>query len=199
MKFLSSRPKPLPEELKRRSREALALFDAGEYASAERAWEALLTDCDRDLGPAHPETITTLDRLGSAMLRQRRPDESADRHREAHRRAVRAFGRNDPATLIYAYNLGCALVETQQWGEGLPVLTETLRRQRSRLGKSHPDTLATARTLGASQFLAGDTLAALQLLGASYNLASEAFGPDDPLTQDLAENLGMVLRDSSQS
>jgi hypothetical protein len=115
-----------------------------EYAAAERAWDGLLAHCERELGPNHPATIVTLDRLGSALFRLRRPPESADRHRKAHCRAVGTFGRTHPDTLTFAHNLGCALVVAHQWDEGLPVLRDTLKRRRKKLGGAHPDSLDTA-------------------------------------------------------
>ncbi|MGW0434515.1 tetratricopeptide repeat protein [Micromonospora sp. NPDC003197] len=192
MRFLPSRPKPLSTDLDRRARAALALFHAGQYAAAERAWNALLADCERQLGPDHPETLCTLDRLGSALFRLRRPVESADLHREAHLRAVASLGRSHPTTLMYAYNLGCALVLIRAWGEGLPVLRETLWRQRRKLGKAHPASLATAKTLGVSLFMAGNAQASLELLESSYQMAAQVFGPQDPLVRDIGENLRVV-------
>ncbi|MGW1059102.1 tetratricopeptide repeat protein [Micromonospora rubida] len=199
MRFLPSRPEPLPADLDRRARAALALFDAGQYALAERAWHTLLADCQRQLGPDHPETLCTLDRLGSALFRLRRPVESADRHREAHRRAAASLGRSHPTTLMYAYNLGCALVLIHQWGEGLPVLRETLRRQRRKLGEADPASLATAKTLGVSLFMAGDARAALELLESSYQVATQAFGPHDPLVRDIGENLRVARRNTHRT
>jgi tetratricopeptide repeat protein len=172
MRFLKRKPTPLPADLDRRSRGALALFDAGHYQPAEVAWRTLLTDCERELGPNHPETITTLDRLGSALFRQRRLDESADQHREAHRRAVEAYGRNHPDTLTYAHNLGCALAVTRRWDEGLPLLRDTLERRRRKLGRAHPGTLDTAKTLGVSMFMIGDAQAAAEILQPAYRTAA---------------------------
>jgi hypothetical protein len=196
MRFLPRKPKPLPADLDRRSRGALALFDAGQYAPAERAWHALLVDCERELGPHHPETITTLDRLGSALFRLRRLHESADQHREAHRRAVGTFGRHHPATLMYAHNLGCALAVAHQWDEGLPVLRDTLERRRRKLGETHADTLAAAKTLGVSMFMIGDARTALEILEPAYEVAARTFGPDDPLVRDIGHNLSIMLRNS---
>lgn len=198
MRFLPRKPKPLPADLDRRSRGALALFDAGQYAAAERAWHALLIDCERELGSHHPETITTLDRLGSALYRLRRFLESADQHREAHHRAVGALGRNHPATLMYTHNLGCALVVAHQWDEGLPVLQDTLERKRRKLGEAHADTLATAQTLGVSMFMIGDARTALEVLEPAYEVAARTFGPDAPRVREIGHNLGIVLRNSRQ-
>ncbi|MFF5072600.1 tetratricopeptide repeat protein [Micromonospora olivasterospora] len=196
MGFRWRRPAPLPADLERRSRAALALFDAGQYAPAERAWQRLLVDCERELGPEHPETVVTLDRLGSALFRLRRLVESADRHREARRRAVSTFGRDHPATLTFAHNLGCALVVAHQWAEGLPVLRDTLRRKRRRLGAAHPETLDTAKTLGASLFMAGNAPEAVEILEPAHRAAVRRFGPDDPLTREIGDNLAIVLRNS---
>jgi tetratricopeptide (TPR) repeat protein len=195
MRFLPRKSK-LPAALDRRSRSALALFDAGQYASAERAWHMLLADCERELGPDHPGTIITLDHLGSALFRQRRFLESADQHREAHRRAVAAIGQNHPDTLTYAHNLGAALAVAHQWDEGLSILRDTLERRQRKLGHAHAETLDTAKTLGVSMFMLGDAQAAVDILQPAYRTAVQTFGPNDPLVEDIANNLNIVLRNS---
>lgn len=199
MRFFPRRSTPLPPDLDRRFRGALALFDAGQYAPAERAWHALLADCERELGPNHPETITVLDRLGSTLFRQRRLGESADRHRDAHRRAVATLGQNHPDTLTYAHNLGCALAVIHRWDAGLPVLRDTLERRRRKLGRAHPDTLATAKTLGVTMFMIGDAHAAVDILRPAYRIAVRTFGLDAPIVEDIGNNLNIVLRNSRRA
>lgn len=176
MRFLSPKPTPLPDELDRKARGAMALFDAGHYYAAERAWAALLVECERELGAQHPESMATLDRMGSALFRQRRFEESAERHREAHRRAVEVLGPKHADTLQYAHNLGCALAMANHWAEGLEVLRSTVKLRRKTLGATHADTLDTTKTLGVSLFMAGDAQAAAELLQSAYRTAARTFG-----------------------
>lgn len=195
MRFGRGKAKPVPDNLDRCTRNAVVLFETGQYERAERLWRPLLADHERILGPDHQETIRTRDRLASVLFRLRRPGEAAEMHREAHRRAIGTFGRNHPETLFFAHNLGAALVVANR-REGIQILEDTMTRQRRKIGRSHKDTLTTAKTLGCALFTAGDVQHALQILGSAFETSSRAFGDNDPLVQDIAHQLDVVSRNS---
>ncbi|MFB9683486.1 tetratricopeptide repeat protein [Amycolatopsis plumensis] len=194
MGLFSKRPKALPADLDRRARAAGAMFDAGQFAAAELSLSSLVADCETTAGPEHPGTLAVLDLLGSTQFQRERLPESAVSHREARRRAVAVLGPDHPETLKYGHNLGCTLSMLRAWDEGLPVLRDVLTRRTRKLGERHPDTIDTAKTLGAALYLTGDKQAAATTLQAAYHAAMKAFGSGDPLTQEVAHNLEIVLR-----
>ncbi|WIX91362.1 hypothetical protein [Amycolatopsis sp. DG1A-15b] len=69
-----------------------------------------------------------------------------------------------------------------------------LSRRTRKLRKKHPDTIDTAKTLGVAQYMTGDKQAAAVTLRAAYQAALKAFGAADPLTEEVARNLEIVLR-----
>ncbi|MFD3458910.1 tetratricopeptide repeat protein [Nocardia fluminea] len=172
------------------------MFDAGRHGSAEFALTELLADCEAEIGPGHPFTITVIDALGSACYQQRNFPGAAARHRDAHHRATRALGPNHPLTLGAAHNLGAALVLMHQWAEGLPVLLAVLEARKEALGSDHPDTLATAQAVGSGLFKSGDRQGATLILDQAYRTALRAYGSDDSTVVDLRHNLDVVLRNS---
>ena len=194
MGLFSRRRTALPADLERRARAAGAMFDAGQFAAAELSLSSFFADCETAAGPEHPGTLAVLDLLGSTQFRRERLPESARSHREARRRAVSVWGPDHPETLKYGHNLGCTLSVLRAWDEGLPVLRDVLSRRTRKLGEKHPDTIDTAKTLGAALYMTGDKQAAAVTLQAAHTAALKAFGAGDPLTEEVAHNLAIVLR-----
>jgi hypothetical protein len=193
--FSRRKEAPVPDELARRIRSSLALFDAGQYQHAEPEWMAIVRDCTDQLGPDHPETVRNVDRLGSVYFRLKILHQSAAMHREAHRRALITFGPDHPETLSFAHNQACAMVVMGD-REAIPLLQDTLERQRRKLGKRHEATITTAKTLGVFLFMKGDARGAISTLDDALAAGTRAFGKDDPLVTDIAHQLDIVLRNT---
>lgn len=195
MWFSRRKETPVPAELARRIKSALALFDAGQYQHAEPEWTALVLDCREQLGPDHPETLRNVDRLGSVYFRLKKLMQSESMHRAAHEQALTTFGADHPETLSFAHNRACAMVVMGDRA-AIPLLEDTLARQRRKLGMRHEATITTAKTLGVFLFMKGDAQGALDNLEEALAAATRAFGRDDPLTADIAHQLDIVRRNS---
>jgi hypothetical protein len=111
---------------------AVALWEGGEAAAAERHLVATVSTLERLQGPLHARTLTTKATLGRVLISEGRPDAAAELL-EPVVAALRArFGDSHQATLVALNNYGKALILLQRSGEAKPLLEQAVRGQRQK-------------------------------------------------------------------
>jgi tetratricopeptide (TPR) repeat protein len=102
---------------------------------------------EANLGPDHPNTIDSMNRLadGFGLVGQRQ--DSIALYQQLLKSRKARFGPDHPETLKCIHNVAGAYVGAGRWDKSLPLLEELLKKQRTVCGLAHPDTLGTMHAL----------------------------------------------------
>ncbi len=95
----------------------------------------------RVLGPAHPNTLFSMNNLATTLLAQRRYAEAQTLFEEVVEIKERSLGRDHPSTLLSINNLATMLMNFGHLDEARKLYEEAINRNRERLGPNHPETL----------------------------------------------------------
>ena len=143
--------------------------------------ELLLADCERVLGPDHPNTHATRDGLATAYMNGGRIAEAISLYSRALTAYEPILGPDHPDTLTMRNNLATAYHAAGMVTEAISLLEQTQANREQLLGLDHPDTLTSQSNLANAYHAAGMVTEAIPLLEGS--LASRATaGPDHPDT-----------------
>jgi tetratricopeptide (TPR) repeat protein len=143
---------------------AFAYEKAGKLDQAVPLLEEILKLLKAKLGPAHPETLDTMNHLAEPF--HQRPD-----HTGAH------------LDLLATMNsLGAAYWAAGKLNQAVPLLEETLKLRKAKLGPEHPDRLVTMNNLAVAYEDAGKQDQALPLYEATLQGRKAKRGPDHHTT-----------------
>jgi serine/threonine protein kinase len=148
-------------------------------ADQDRAACAIYT---KELGPDHPETLTSMYNLAGDYA-------SLDLHADALRLRERTLalrkarlGPDHPDTLRSMSALASSWNDLGRHADALELHAETLARQKARLGADHPDTLRSMHNLACSSGALGKYTDAIKLHEQTLVLMKAKLGPDHPDT-----------------
>ncbi|KAJ5527190.1 Tetratricopeptide-like helical [Penicillium frequentans] len=180
------------------SRVGLSLQSDGRYDEAE----IILADClkvlERDLGPHHPDTLSSVSHLGSVLEQQGQYEEAEAMHRRALEGREKALGPEHPDTLSSFNNLGLVLEQKGQYEEAEAMHHRALEGRENVLGLEHLETLSSVSHLGLvlgrkAQYGEAEALHRRALEG-----YEKALGLEHPDTLSIVIHLAFVLQRQGQ-
>ena len=110
----------------------------------------------RVLGPAHPDTLRSMNNLAATLLAQGRYAEAQKLFEEVVEIKERTLGRDHPDTLLSINNLAAMLMNLGHLDEARKLLEEAIERNRERLGPNHPETLKSMGSLAWTLVVSAD-------------------------------------------
>jgi eukaryotic-like serine/threonine-protein kinase len=114
-----------------------------EVLQLQEALKLLQANLEKD----HPETLQSMNNLGTAYTRARRPNQAIPLLEETLKLRTAKLGTDDLATLTTKNNLAMAYMQARRLKEALPLLEKTLEIRKVELGLKHPDTIASMNNL----------------------------------------------------
>ncbi len=180
--------------LKAQSRLATALGESGGHTGAVTAYEALVALVTRELGPDHPDTLTTRHEL--AYWRGQAGDHTGaiNDYIKLLPDEERILGPDHPNTLTTRHNLAHERGQTGDHTAAVEGFTSLLADRQRILGPDHPNTLTTRHNLAYWRGETGDHTGAINDYTSLLADRQRILGPDHPNTlttrHDLAYERG---------
>ncbi|MFI5067845.1 MAG: tetratricopeptide repeat protein, partial [Streptosporangiales bacterium] len=163
-------------------------------AQAIMAGEPLVADCERVLGPDHPDTLASRDNLAAAYRAAGRAAEAIPLHQQTLAASERVLGPDHPSTLTSRNNLAEAYGAAGRAAEAIPLHEQTLAARERVLGPDHPHTLTSRNNLAAAYQMAGRAAEAIPLHEQTLAARERVLGPDHPHTLSSRNNLAAAYR-----
>ncbi|KAL9616022.1 MAG: hypothetical protein Q9160_009060 [Pyrenula sp. 1 TL-2023] len=169
------------------------LFLRGEYKAAEGLVRMSVGTREEVLGLEHPETLTSVSQLGSALERQGKYEEAEAMHRRALTGREKVLGPEHPHTLTSVSNLGSALKSQGKYKEAEAMHRRDLTGSEKVLGPEHPDTLISVSQLGSALESQGKYKEAEAMHRRALTGYEKVLGPEHPYTLISVSKLGSAL------
>ncbi|MCC6407707.1 MAG: tetratricopeptide repeat protein, partial [Planctomycetes bacterium] len=178
-----------------RLRQALAsrYQELGLYDAALPLQRSALDTRRRVLGEEHPDTLLSIDALGTLLERQGELVDAESFRREGLEKSRRVLGEDDPNTLDAIMNMGMVLLRQGKREEAAPYYREALEKSRRVLGSEHPDTLNVLNNWGAMLKDEGRLDEAEPYYRESLETCRRVLGEDHEQTLRALGNLGTML------
>jgi tetratricopeptide (TPR) repeat protein len=157
-----------------------SLTAAGLAADAVGVLAAALEDCERALGPDHPECQRARDELAAAYTSSGQLDEAIRMLRRALGDHERSGGNQDPGTIAARRRLAAAYLADGRMKDAISQYKKALSDAEKSMGSGHPDTIRTRGALAAAYHQSGRMAIAIQMYEQAYEGSVKALGPDHP-------------------
>ncbi len=165
----------------------------GELSSAEKRLVRAVDVRRRRLGEEHPDTLSSIQALGSLRLAEDKLPEAEELFREALEGRRRALGDDHADTLSSLNALGVLKHERRELAEAEPLLRSALEAQRRVLGDGHADTLITLGNLAGLLMDTGRLSEAESCYREALEGQRRTLGDDHPYALTTLNNLGVLL------
>ncbi|GIK00850.1 hypothetical protein Aspvir_004879 [Aspergillus viridinutans] len=165
----------------------------GRYNEAQIFFTDVLEIMETALGPEHPDTLLSVNDLGSVLNDQGKYEEAEAMHRRALEGLEKALGPEHPDTLAMANNLGSALAQQGRYKEAEAMYQRAVEGQEKALGPEHPDTLAMVSNLGSVLSQQGRYEEVEAMHRRVLEGRQKVLGPEHPDTLASISQLGTVL------
>ena len=159
-----------------------SLDGAGLAGPAVAWWRELTADCQRILGPGHPDTLMTGSLLAEALLAAGQAAEAVTWFRWALAGCTDVLGPDHPATLAAPVSLGRALVAAGEPGEAVRLLEQAARHSERVRGPGDAGTWAAWDQYAAACLAAGQAREAIGCCQRTLAGRERLCGPDHPGT-----------------
>eukprot|EP00937_MAST-01D_sp_MAST-1D-sp2_P004168 g4168.t1 len=186
---------PLEAQLEKLAQTAALLEETGRPAEAEPYREEILAMRDRQLGPAHPDTLAAANNLALVLSEQNKLDEAEPLYRGALAGFEKVIGASHPSTLTLLNNIAMLLRQQDRLDEAEPFLRRALAGSEQTLGPHHQHTLQAVNNLASLLHDSDKLEEAEPLLRQALDSHSKTLGDSHPDTHMLANNLADLLRD----
>ena len=123
-------------------------YELGRYKAAETTYQRLLQEERNVKGKTHPDTLTTMHNLGTALCEQGRLMEAATLLQITLVLKKAVMGKEHPDTLETMSWLGVALKDQGKYAKAEAIHRKTLAIQTEVLGNEHEDTMSSMNDLG---------------------------------------------------
>ncbi|OQE11585.1 hypothetical protein PENVUL_c002G01829 [Penicillium vulpinum] len=170
------------------------LIRQGAHNEAEVIFRRGLTGCEQALGPNHPDTLTSVNNLGTALKSQGKYLEAEVMYQRALAGREAALGPNHPGTLASVNDIGTALRSQGKYVEAEAIHRRALEGRNAALGPNHPDTLTSVNNLGVALEGQGKYVEAEAIYRRALAGREEALGSNHPDTLLSVNNVGIALR-----
>jgi tetratricopeptide (TPR) repeat protein len=164
------------------------------FTQAVEYGERLVPDCERLLGPDHPDTLTSRNNLAAAYQAAGRTAEAIALYERTLDDCERLLGPDHPNTLTSRNNLAAAYQDAGRTAEAIALYERTLAARERLLGTDHPDTLTSRNNLALAYRAAGRTAEAIALLERTLAARERLLGADHPDTLGSRNNLALAYR-----
>ncbi|WP_190093035.1 FxSxx-COOH system tetratricopeptide repeat protein [Streptomyces melanogenes] len=171
------------------ARTGLSLGDSGQATAARDHFQYLTRTITHQLGPDHPDTLTTRHSLASWRGEAGDAAGAAEALAELLADRVRVLGPDHPDTLITRHNLAYWRGAAGDAAGAAKASTELLADRVRVLGPDHPGTFATRHSLAYWRGEAGDAAGAAEALAELLTDQVPILGPDHPDTLDTRHSL----------
>jgi len=162
---------------------------AGRHADAIPVHERVLAERERELGPAHPDTLNARNSLARAYTAGGRAGDATRLAERALADCERALGPGHPGTLTARANLAHAYRAAGRPKEAISLFEQILAEREKVQGGDHPDTLAARGNLGSAYRAAGRLRDAIGAYKRALADRERVQGPDHPDTLTARANL----------
>jgi non-specific serine/threonine protein kinase/serine/threonine-protein kinase len=170
----------------------------GLYPKAQSLLERAVEIQRAILGPAHAETLGSMNALARGLEQQGRFPEAEKLARQTLATARQTFGAKNADTLKSMNTLAIILIDEGSYPEAEKLARETLDIARSLLGPEHPDSVKYLINLASVENGLGRYGEAEKLLREALEVQRRVAGPEHPDTLLLMNNLAVVLDDSGR-
>jgi CHAT domain-containing protein/Tfp pilus assembly protein PilF len=168
------------------------LYRQGKYKEATAIAEKILVLTERDLGPEHPETLTSVENVGEVYRAQGRYAEAEPMIRRALAGFANVLGPEHLATLRNTNNLGLLYQTQGRYAEAEPLLNEALAGWKKKFGAEHEATLTSLNNLGSLYQRQGRYGEAEKAWKQALASKEKTLGPEHPSTLTSVNNLGFL-------
>ncbi|WP_261571171.1 FxSxx-COOH system tetratricopeptide repeat protein [Frankia gtarii] len=151
-----------------------------------------LTLDTRDLGPDHPDTLTSRNNLAGAYWAAGRLDQATSLHEQTLTDRLRILGPDHPDTLTSRGNLANAHQAAGRLDQATSLYEQTLTDRQRILGPDHPDTLTSRNNLANAHQAAGRLDQAITLYEQTLTDRQRILGPNHPHTLTSRNNLAIA-------
>jgi tetratricopeptide (TPR) repeat protein len=176
-----------------RGHHASWLGEAGRVEEAITAFQQLLRDCLRVLGPDAPDTLAARGNLASWLGKAGRVEEAITAFQQLLRDCLRVLGPDAPVTLATRNNLAHWLGKAGRVEEAVTALQQLLTDCLRVLGPDSPKILATRNNLAGWLSQAGRVKEAIIAFEQLLTDCLRVLGPDAPDTLTTRNNLANQL------
>ncbi|KAM5358060.1 hypothetical protein ACJZ2D_015635 [Fusarium nematophilum] len=165
----------------------------GKYDEAEAMYRRGLEGSEKVLGPEYPDTLTSVNNLGSVLESQGKYNEAEAMHRRALKAREKVLGPEHPSTLTSVNNLGSVLSRQGKYDVAEAMYRRALKGREDVLGPEHPSTLTSVNNLGSVLSRQGKYNEAEAIYRRGLEGSEKVLGPEHPSTLISVNNLGSVL------
>ncbi len=145
------------------------------------------------LGDDHPDTLFSIDHMGSLLWSQGAMIEAEAYYRKALEARRRVLGDDHPNTLESINNIGALLIAQGKPAEAEPYSREALEGCRRVLGNQHPETLQSINNVGALLQQQGKPAEAEVYYREVLEARRGVLGNEHPETLQSINNMGVLL------
>jgi tetratricopeptide (TPR) repeat protein len=169
------------------------LYLRGEYKTAEKVVRMSVKTREKVLGPEHPDTLATVNHLGSVLERQGKYEEAEAMHQRALKAREKVLGPEHPDTLASVNYLGFVLERQGKYKEAEVMNRRALKAREKVLGPEHPSTLVSVNDLGFVLERQGKYEEAEAMHRRALKAKEKVLRPEHPSTLTSVNDLGFVL------
>lgn len=164
--------------------------DVGDYDRAIAFLQRSTALYQKQVGPEHPDTLTSMSSLAGAYVDSGSPELAIPLLEETFKLRKAKFGPYDHATLESMTRLGIAYEGAGRRDLAMPLLEHSLKLKKAKLGPENQDTIGGIDTLAVAYLEAGRVDPAVSLFEEALKLSKSKLGPDHPWTLTITGNLG---------
>jgi tetratricopeptide (TPR) repeat protein len=168
-------------------------------AQAIAVGEQLAADCERLLGPEHPNTLTSHGNLANVYRAAGRTAEAITLDEQVLAARERILAPDDPDILTSRNNLAEAYRAAGRTAEAITLHEQTLAARERVLGPYHPHTLGSRGNLASAYDEAGRTTEAIALDEQVLAARERVLGSDHPDTLQSRNNLAIGYRETGHT
>ena len=147
-----------------------------------------------NLGPDHPDTLTSMNHLALAYRDAGKLDQAVPLLRETLQLSKASLGPDHRDTLTRMNDLAAACWDAGKVDEALRLFEETLTLSKTRLGADDRLTIECMNNLAATYYAAGKLDQALVLFQETLEIKKAQLGPDNPGTLETMSNLAVTYQ-----
>ncbi|MER2253020.1 tetratricopeptide repeat protein [Methylorubrum podarium] len=165
------------------------------FAQATALWRDALALSEKDMGPDHPDTTLSLNRLANLLYAQGDYVGAKPLYQRALINHENVFGPDHPETAIAISNVASLLNAEGNYTRAAPLYERALAIQEKALPPNHPNTATTLNNL-ATALKAQDEFAKSRLLyQRALNICNISLGTEHQYTATSLNNLANLLTD----
>ncbi len=176
-------------DIDRLNRQAVQVFNRGDYEQGTALAENTLARSERALGRDHPVTLSAVNNLAALYQARGRASEAEPLFRRALEARERVLGKEHSDTLSSVNSLAVLYLDEGLYAEAEPLLRRALEAQERVLGREHPNTLRSLDSLAVLYYQQGRYSEAEPLFRRTLEACERVFGKEHPHTLAILNNL----------